>query len=333
MVDDRTRDLQREAYVFDGLLTGPPSPSMIHRLLKGGYNAANWTVAGHSDSTESAMHKIATFYWLRDHMPDTVQIVESKEDLDSVADEGKLGILIGFQGAEPIDRHFHFVSVFHKLGLRVLQLTYNERNLLGDGCLEPENRGLTHLGIQIVRELNRLGMLVDLTHSGERTSLDAMEVSEDPVVFSHSSVRAMQDNPRNLTDEQMKAAAATGGVVGMATFADFVADTRQGKPTLEQFVDHIVYAVDLIGVDHVGIGTDILDTSGATGVWWDANTKRRYPEICGAMDEHMHGIEGFDLWDDFPRATEAMLKRGFGDDDVRKVIGGNFQRVLRKVLR
>jgi membrane dipeptidase len=329
---DRALELHHSSFLFDGLVTGPPSPSIVERLLEAGYNAANWTVAGRNDSTEGAMQKIVTFYWLRDHMPDKVYIVESADDFDHPANQGKLGICIGFQGAEPIGRKFHFLTVFHKLGVRIIQFTYNEGNEWGAGCLEPNDQGLTHLGIQAVRDMNRLGLLIDLTHVGEKSSLDAIAVSDMPVVFSHSSAKAVRDNPRNLSDAQLKAVAAKGGVAGMATFADFVGDTTQGQPTVDQFVDHIAYAADLIGIDHVGIGTDIMETVGPAGVWWNNNTKRRYPEICGAMDEHMHGISGFERWDDFPNATEALLSRGFSQDDVRKVIGGNFKRVLSEVM-
>ena len=265
-------------------------------------------------------------------MPDRVAIVESAADLDSSEHDGKVRILMGFQGAEPIGHNFHMLTVFHKLGVRIIQLTYNEANALGSGCLEPNDTGLTHLGVQCVRDMNRLGMLVDLTHVGEKTSLDAIAVSDVPVVFTHSSVRALRDNPRNLTDRQLDAVAESGGVVGLATFADFVGDTTKGQPTMEQFIDHIAYAVDRIGIDHVGIGTDIMETAGPAGIWWNNNTRRRYPEICGAMDEHMHGISDFDLWDDFPNATQALRSRGFSDDDVRKIVGGNFLRVLKQVL-
>jgi membrane dipeptidase len=331
-VSEAALTIQRDAYVFDGLVTGPASPSIIDRLQSACYDACNWTVAGHADNATGAMQKIVTFYWLRDHMPERVAIVESAEDLDSNEHTGKVRIVMGIQGAEPIGHSFHMLTVFHKLGLRIVQLTYNEANALGSGCLEANDAGLTHYGVQCVRDLNRLGMLVDLTHVGEKTSLDAIAVSQSPVVFSHSSVKALRDNPRNLTDQQMDAVAEIGGLVGLATFADFVADTTQGQPTLGQYIDHIAYAVERIGIDHVGIGTDIMDTAGPAGIWWNNNTKRRYPEICGAMDEHMHGISDFELWDDFPNVTQALLDHGFSDTEVRKIIGGNFLRVLKEVL-
>jgi membrane dipeptidase len=333
VVSDTTQaaNLHATAFVVDGLLTGAPSPSTVERLIKAGYDAANWTVAGHVDSMEGALKKIATFFWLRDAMPDQFRIVRSASDLQ-IDGVSVLRALMGFQGAEPLGNSFHSVSIFYELGVRVIQLTYNDRNLLGDGCLEPNDAGLTHFGRQIVREMNRLGMVVDLTHVGKRTSLDAMLVSSMPVVFSHSNAKAVRDNPRNLDDEQLDALAQCNGVVGVASFADFVGDTMKGQPTIEQMLDHVVYMVDRIGIDHVGIGTDIMETSGPSGIWWNANTKRRYPEICGGMDEHMHGVTGMERWEDFQSVTEGLSRRGFQDEEIGKVIGGNFQRVFSQIL-
>ncbi|HET7036551.1 MAG TPA: membrane dipeptidase [Thermomicrobiaceae bacterium] len=331
-IGEAARRLQRETFVVDGLVTGPPGPPMVRRLLEAGYDACNWTVAGHSDSTEAALNKIAAFFWLRDALPEQLTLVRSAADLDGPPDSGRLRVLLGFQGAEPLAGQFHFVSIMHALGVRVIQLTYNEANRLGSGCLEPRDGGLTHLGRQVVREMNRLGMVVDLTHVGEQTSLDAIAVSNDPVVFSHSNARALRDNPRNLSDTQLRALAANGGVVGVATFADFVGDTREGQPSIARMLDHLCYIAELIGVDHVGVGTDIMETAGAAGVWWNANTKRRYPEICGAMDEAMHGITGFERWEDSINFTEGLVQRGFSEHEIGKIMGGNFRRVFQEVL-
>lgn len=330
-ISEQAARLHQESFVMDGLFTASPAPSIVKRLRESGYNAVNWTVSAHSDSTEAALNKIATFYWLRDAIPDQVQIVTSGNQLDE-GDDNRLKIIMGFQGTDPLAGKFHYVSIFHALGVRIMQLTYNEGNKLADGCLEPANAGLSHFGIQIVRELNRLHMVVDLSHVGERSSLDAIAESSDPVIFSHSNARAIRENARNLTDEQMKACAERGGVVGFASFADFVGDTHQGQPTLEKYLDHIDYAVEKIGIDHVGVGTDIMESGGVKGVWWNANTKRRYPELCGAMDEHMHGISGFEHWEEFSNVTDGLLRRGYSEEDVRKVIGGNFLRVMKQVL-
>jgi len=325
------RDLHARTFVMDGLVTGAPSPSTVKRLLETGYNAANWTVAGHVDSMHDALKKIATFYWLRDALPDDVTIVKTATELMD-DDTDKLRVLMGFQGAEALEHSFHIVSIFHELGVRIIQLTYNDANLLGSGCLEPNDTGLTHYGIQVVREMNRLGMVVDLTHVGKKTSLDALAVSSAPVIFSHSNAKSIRDNPRNLDDEQLDALAQNGGVVGIAGFADFVDDTTLGQPSIERMIDHVVYVADRIGVEHVGIGTDIMETNGASGIWWNANTKRRYPELCGAMDEHMHGISGLERWEEFTNVTSELLARGFSENDVKAIIGGNFRRVIAGIL-
>lgn len=330
-VSERAWTLQRDTFVFDGLGAAGQNRETVERLLDAGYDGINWTVSAHGESLEIALQKMAAFYWFRDAASDLVRIVTSAADLDD-AHRGTLRIVIGFQGAEPMQQNVHYVSIFHALGVRLVQLTYNEQNRLGSGCLEPDDRGLTHFGIQVVRELNRLGMVVDVSHAGIRTCLDAVNVSSHPVIASHSNARSLRDNPRNITDEQMKAIAERGGVVGLASFADFVADTRIGQPTIDQYVDHVSYVANTIGIDHVGIGTDAMDARGTAGIWWNANTKRKYPEQCGAMDEHMHGIQGFDSWYDFPYLTEKLLQRGFVDDDVRKIVGGNFRRVLTTVL-
>ncbi|HUG16926.1 MAG TPA: membrane dipeptidase [Thermomicrobiales bacterium] len=331
-ISERAKALQHEAFVFDALAAIGQSREIVSRLLEAGYDALNLTVSAHGETLEIALQKMAIFYWFRDAAADLVRVVTSAADLDDVH-RGKLRIIVGFQGAEPIQQNFHHISIFHALGVRLVQLTYNEQNRLGYGCLEPDDRGLTHFGIQSVREFNRLGMVVDVSHAGYRTSLDAVNVSSDPVIASHSNPRSLRDNPRNITDEQMKAIAERGGVIGIASFADFVADTRQGQPTLAQYIDHIAYAVNMVGVEHVGIGTDAMDARGSAGIWWNANTKRKYPEQCGAMDDKMHGITGFESWYDFPSLTDGLLQRGFSDDDTRKIIGGNFLRVMRAVLR
>ena len=273
MNSTQTLGLQHNSTVVDGLTGGPQSREHVVRLLDAGIDLVNWTISAHGESLQVALQKIAAFYWLRDELSDLVKIVTCAAELDDTEDLGKLRVLMGFQGAEPMSENVHYVSIFHALGVRIVQLTYNEANRLGYGCLEPDDRGLTHFGIQVVRELNRLGMVVDLSHAGLKTSLDAINMSSDPVIFSHSNPRAMRDNPRNITDEQIRAVAERDGVVGIASFADFVADTREGQPNIDQFVDHISYVADLVGIDHVGIGSDCMSGSGPEGIWWNANTR------------------------------------------------------------
>jgi len=324
-------EVYRQTVVIDGLLAAPPSGRVVEQLLAAGISGCNWTVTSHSDETLTAINKIIQFYWLLEQFPDRTLLVEVEADFERAKHEGKLGIVLGFQGGSPLGRNVHLVRIFHRLGVRIIQLTYNEGNVLAPGALEPSDGPLTSLGIQAVQEMNRIGMLVDLSHVGRRASLEAIEVSTDPVIFSHSNPRALQENPRNISDEQIRACAAKGGVVGLATFSAFVGDTSNGRhPGLDDYFRQMDHALNLVGADHVGIGTDIfLDPT--DGVWWRAVTGRLYPEVSQGMTYETHNIAGFMHQSDFPSVADAMLRHGYDENTVRKILGDNWRRVFRHV--
>ncbi len=324
-------DVYRNTVVIDGLLAAPPSGRVVEQLLAAGLSGCNWTVTSHSDETLTAINKIIQFYWLLEQFPDRTLLVESESDLGRAKRESKLGIVLGFQGGSPLGRNIHLVRIFHRLGVRIIQLTYNEGNALAPGVLEASDGPLTSLGMQAVQEMNRIGMLVDLSHVGRRASLDAIELSTDPVIFSHSNPRALQENPRNISDEQIRACAAKGGVVGLATFSAFVGDTSNGRhPGLDDYFRQMDHALQLVGPDHVGIGTDIfLDPT--DGVWWRAVTGRLYPGVSQGMTYETHNIAGFMHQSDFPRVADAMLRHGYDEDTVGKILGDNWRRVFRCV--
>ena len=321
----------RESLVIDGLLAATPSGPVVQQLVDAGITACNWTVSSHSDETVTAINKITQFYWLFEQLPERTLLVQTAADLERAKREGKLGIVLGFQGGSPIGRNIHLLRVFHRLGVRILQLTYNESNALAPGVLESTDGPLSSLGRQAVLEMNRVGMLIDLSHVGRRASLEAIDLSSDPVIFSHSNPRAVHENPRNISDEQMRACAARGGVVGLATFSAFVGDTLNGRhPGVPEYLRQMDHALELVGPDHVAIGTDIfIDVT--DGLWWRAVTGRLYPEVSQGMTYETHNIDGFMQHADFPRVTEAMLGRGYSDSVVRRILGGNWSRVFRQV--
>jgi membrane dipeptidase len=324
--------LHRRIMVVDGLVTGPSSERMLDNLEAGGVHAGNWTVSGHEDHHMTALMKMEERRWLLERVPHRAVLAQSVADIERAHREGKFACVLGFQGGASLEDEFHLLAVFWRLGLRVLQLTYNEQNHLGYGCLEPDDRGLTHFGIQVVRDCNRLGLLVDLSHAGARTALDAVEVSRDPVTVSHAGAYTLRPNPRNLRDEVMKAIVAKGGVVGAAAFSDFVGDTTAGKwPTIEDYLNHIDYMVGTVGPDNVAIGSDMLESS--AGPRWDNNTLRKYPEICGGMTIERHQIEGFPNHSAFPKITEGLLRRGYTEADIEKIMGQNLLRLYRRVWR
>ena len=333
---DQTKEIQailQHNILIDCLMGGNYSEGLIRNLLEWGYSIGNWTAASHTDNMCSSMFRIEEFRWIVGRLPEKAFIAESFKDIEKAKAEGKFGVLIGFQGAEPIGDEYRLLSIFWRLGLRILGLTYNGRNYLGDGCLEPENRGLTRFGIEIVRDCNQNGIVIDLSHAGIKTSLDAIELSSHPCVFSHSNPNTTHPNPRNVTNDQMKAVAQKGGVICLAAWSNFVGDTNNGRhPEIGEYIRQIEYAVDLLGIDHVGIGSDIyIGNAHAPG--WDNTTKRRYPELVGGMAAERHNILGYEDYGSIKKVIGELLKRGYKTDDISKIIGGNLLRVFREVLK
>jgi membrane dipeptidase len=214
-----------------------------------------------------------------------------------------------------------------------VQLTYNELNALGAGCTERVDSGLSDFGVEVVQRMNDLGMLVDLSHCGVRTTLDAIEVSKKPVLFSHTNCRALNDNMRCKTDEQIRKLAAKGGVMGVTTVNFFV--SNKARSTLDDFIAHIEHVTRLVGIDHVGIGSD-----SAIGGWrqsyptekafWDFHGQFKFKP--GADVRWPPFIEEIDVPEKFHLIRRRLAQRGFSPADLAKILGGNFLRVYREIL-
>jgi membrane dipeptidase len=324
--------LHRESIVIDG--TTFFCRGYTDRLERAGVTALNTTTAWPDDDFDIAARRIEEYYALVREDP-KIAIVENAAHIERLKREGRVGIIIAFQNARPIGSHLERVETFWRLGVRTIQLTYNTRNFIGDGVMEESDAGLSRFGRAVVREMNRVGVLIDLSHVGRRTSLEAIEVSEKPCVFTHSNPHALVPVPRNIGDEQMKAVAAKGGLVGCSSFAALNWRGGDEPPTLDQFVDCIDYAVNLVGVDHVSIGTDSEATKGAYPPELRASLRRKYAGTTGAFHQKfpefppMKGLE--EGLGDWPKITRRLLERGYKADDVRKIIGGNMLRVMRQV--
>ncbi len=252
------------------------------------------------------------------HVTTTADIHEAKR-------QGKLGIVFHFQNTDPFGDNLDLVEAFHRLGLHMVQLTYNRRNRVGDGCAERTDAGLSHFGLELVRELNRLGIVVDCTHTGRQTTLDAIEASTRPPVFSHANALALCRARRNIDVEQMRAVAAKDGLVGIVGFPAFV---KAGpNPTLDDLLDHIDYMRDRIGVDHIGIGLDYYGT-GSPAAYAEAIRRGlwRADEYPAPPHHYPAGIEDASR---LPNITLGLLRRGYREDDVLKILGGNWLRVFR----
>jgi len=297
---------------------------------KAGITAMNTTVVPpHADFMGTMRGLYLQFTYL-DALPDTLLLVRSVEDIYSAKKTGRLGVMFGIQDGSPLEGDLTLLTILYQLGLRIMTLTYNERNLLGTGCVEPIDQGLTSFGRQVVRETDRLGIVLDCSHSSERTTLDAMEIKTKPPIFSHSNPYSLTPSQRCITDDQIKAAAALDGVIGITVWSPMAYSTPGQQPTLDDYLNRIDYVVDLVGIDHVGIGTDIFEGHGS--ILWRATTKRRYPEVVGKFDRHNIHVKGFESHLEIRNVAYGLKSRGYSDVDIRKVLGENFLRVFSKSL-
>ncbi len=254
--------------------------------------------------------------------------IDSPADLDRVKTSGKVGILIGVQNSEHF-RNAEDVELFHGLGQRVSQLTYNARNRIGDGSTERTNGGLSDFGVSIVEKMNAVGMAVDVSHSGDQTTLDACSVSKKPVLFTHSNARALNPgHPRCKTDEAIRAMAKSGGVMGITGVRNFVKGSE--PTTIEHFLDHYDHVAKLVGREHLGIGSDI-DLDG-----YDDMPPEDYKRLkAGYKGSYAFrdkiDIEGVDHPKRVYDLTEGLIRRKYSDADIRGILGGNFRRVLSEI--
>lgn len=251
-------------------------------------------------------------------------LVGRAEDLDRAKREHKVAMIMGVQNAE----HFRGpkdVKEFYQLGQRCSQLTYNSQNLIGSGSTDRVDGGVSDFGAEIIKAMNEVGMLVDVSHCGDRTTLDAIELSPQPIAITHSNCRALNNHPRLKTDEAIRKLAAKGGVMGITGVRNFVRD--QEPTTVEHMVDHVDHVVKLAGVEHVGIGSD-ADLNG-----YDDMPADQLKELRGAYKSSYAfrdkiDTDGFDHPQKVFDLTDALLRRGYSDDNVTAILGGNFRRLL-----
>ena len=258
-----------------------------------------------------------------------VQVL-SADDFERAHQQGKLGVLFALQETDLIGSDLTYLDTLYDFGVRMIQLTYNSRNLWGDGCTERVQGGLTQLGVQAVKRMNELGIVVDVSHCGDGTTMDALAVSERPIAFSHTGCRALYEHPRAKTDEQLRALAERDGYVGIYGVPFFF--SRNGNSGIETMLDHIEHAAEIVGIQRVGIGTDwgawSADVPGVLRDGVRAEFMRR-----GFREEHglQFGVPfgTMTAYTEWNKITEGLVSRGYSDDQVRGILGGNFLSFFR----
>ena len=329
---------ERSRDAIDDPSRRPLDRRALEDLLASGTTAVNVTVGHVAGDVDPFVHTVGTIArWQRrlQDQGETLLHVRGTADIHAAKTSGRVGVILGFQNATMLEHDPERVDVFADLGVRIQQLTYNGRNALGDGSMVPENRGLTSVGRQMVERLNAAGLLIDLSHSGERTCLDAARASGMPICISHTGCRALSDLPRNKTDAELREVAERGGVIGIY-FMPFL--RSDGHPDATDVVAHIEHAVDVCGEDHVGIGTD----GGTTAVddleeYRESvarEVERRRAAGVSAAGERP-GVVPFipDLQGptQFQRLADLLHARGHGSERIEKILGRNFLRVMNAV--
>lgn len=329
--------IHRDALIVDGLGFG--SDGYAGALLAGNVAAINITVADVTGDFELCCDNMATWCARLDEPDSPWRLVLETADIAAAKAAGKVGLIMGWQNMRPVADRLERLTLFRRLGVRVMQLTYNERNFVGSGCLEKEDTGLSAFGRAAVREMNRLGIAVDLSHVAERTCLGAVAASERPVLITHANAKAVRDVPRNKSDAVIKAVAATGGVIGASVYGPMCWNGDPSRrPNLSDFVRHLEHVVELVGIDHVSLGTDfpiVSDLSKVTHIIertmkryagnvnsyaaaFGNDVKTRYLSDCGSSA-------------DLPNLTRLLVARGWKEADIRAFLGGNLVRALGRI--
>lgn len=326
-ISERAAELHRSALVWDdhggfGYTTASAlaglerwrSAGIDYLSINAGYDVMPWTKT--LEATSQYRH------WIRTH-PDLFVQVETVDDIPRARREGKLAVAFDLEGMNALNGDIGMVDLYYRLGVRQMLFAYNRNNLAGGGC-HDKDVGLTDFGREIIREMNRVGMVVDCSHCSYRTSMEAIEASRSPVIFSHANARKLCDHERNIWDDQIKACAATGGVIGVTGVGIFLGPKG---PTVEHLVEHIDHMVDLVGPEHVGFGMDSVFHANTphqpftrSRDYWP---ERQYPDSG----------TGYVPPEAAPRLTQALLDRGYGDQDIRGILGENFLRVAKTVWK
>ena len=328
--ESEAKQLHERSMVIDGLNVSRWGEEAVYRHLhEGGLTAINATVAVW-EGTQGTLRNIARFYKDFDSYSRYIRHVTCLEDIRKAKEENRVGIIFGFQNSSPIEDDLDLVEVFHRLGVRAIQITYNDLNLVGAGCYERQDVGLSQFGVDLVAEMNRLGMVVDLSHVGHRTTMDAIETSEDPVWFSHTNPKRLCDHPRNKTDEEVKALVAKGGIVGANSFPTFLA--RGYDSTLEDVLDVVDYWVDLVGIDSVGIGLDFTELHTKEWFNWLMAGKLKGSTVF-PLPYPIPLPAGITRADEMPNLTAGLVGRGYSEEEVQKIMGLNVLRLFERVWK
>ena len=316
-----------DAIVVDGLVIARFSRAIFEDMQKGGVTAANCTCSVWHDF-RATMANIAQWKrWFVEH-DDLITQVYTADDIRRAKSEGRVGIILGWQNTCGIDDDVGNLALFGELGVRIMQLTYNSQNLVGSGCWESHDGGLSDFGRHVVDEMNRLGILIDLSHVGPKTSDDAIKHSKMPVAYTHCCPMLKQ-HARNKTDEQLKTIADAGGFVGFASYTPFL--PKGEDSTLDDCVAGMDYLINLIGEENVGIGTDWVQDQDVAFFNYLSSDKGKGRATATPHKTVPSMPKGLETLGDFRNFVPAMERAGWSETRIRRVLGENWLGFLGRV--
>ena len=317
--------LHDDAIIIDGLIIAKWDRSIFEDMRRGGLSAANCTVSvweGFGDTVAN----IADMKKLIRENSELVSLVRTTGDIAQAKQDGKTGIILGFQNAHAFEDNLGYIEAFADMGVRVVQLCYNTQNLIGTGCYERDG-GLSGFGREAIAEMNRVGIMVDLSHVGGATSEEAILASAKPVCYSHCLPSGLKEHARNKSDDQLRFIADQGGFIGVTMFPPFL--KRGIEATVADYVEAIDYVIDLVGDDCVGVGTDFTQGYDKGFFDWITHDKGRHRKLTSFGT--ILNPEGIRTIGEFPNLTAAMQKAGWSESRIRKVMGENWVRIFGQV--
>lgn len=323
--------MSRQMLTVDGLQYSNWSREIFEQMREGGVDAVHATLVYHETLRET-LTRIGEWNRRFEAHGDLIMPVHAPGDIERAREAGKVGIFFGAQNCSPIEDDIDMVAVLRQLGLLIMQLTYNNQSLLACGCYESEDSGITRFGRQVIREMNRVGMVIDMSHSSERSTLDAIEISERPVIISHANPSFFHDAKRNKSDKVLKAIAENDGLLG---FSAYPFHLKNGPDcTLEDYCDMIARTVDLMGIEHVGLGTDLCQNQPTSVLEWMRNGRWSKEMDYGEGSANNAGWPKPLAWlrdsRDFPNLIEALRAKGFAEQDVARIMGRNWVELLER---
>ncbi|MGI3186077.1 membrane dipeptidase [Nioella aestuarii] len=318
-------------YRIDCLQYANWSEKIFRQMREGGLDAVHVTIAYHENFRETVLNVEKWNRWF-EQFPDLIFHGQWASDVEKARETGRTAIFFGFQNPSPIEDDIGLVEVWHKLGARFMQLSYNNQSLLATGCYEAEDPGLTRMGKQVIKEMNRVGLVIDMSHSADRSTIEAAEISTRPITITHANLHSWQPALRNKRDDVVRAVTENGGMMGFSLYPHHLKD--KSDCTLDSFCSMIAEAAEKFGAEHFGIGSDLCQDQPDSIVEW-MRVGRWTNEIdYGEGSASAPGFPPMPDWygdnRDFGNIETGLSAKGFSDDEVAGLMGGNWYRFFKE---